>query len=130
QNEAAKAAVRLHDEVGFDIVQHVTYGCYWQPTGVSVLDVPLIWGPVGGGESAPPGLLADLSSKGRMLERARDMARWMGENSAAVRRTAARATIALATTQETQDRLERLGVNQIELFTSMGLTATELNTLA
>ena len=131
QREAARAARRLHAEVKFDLAHHVTYGCYWQPAGVVWLDdVPTIWGPVGGGETAPGALLGELAPKARLKERARDLARFLGERSGAVRRTARCATIGLAATRETADRMTRLGTRQVEVFTAMGLTAGDIDALA
>ena len=40
-----------HKEVGFDISHHVTFVKYWAPSCLAWLDIPFIWGPVGGGES-------------------------------------------------------------------------------
>lgn len=43
------AALRLHDQIGFDICHHLTYASDWMPAGVSRLQgVPFVWGPVGG----------------------------------------------------------------------------------
>jgi glycosyltransferase involved in cell wall biosynthesis len=131
QRQVAQAAQRLHDEVKFDVVHHVTYGCYWQPAGVAALpEVPMIWGPVGGGESAPKGLLSDLDLKGRVMERARDFVRWAGERRGSVRRSAARATLALATTRETAECMRAIGTRNVEVFTAMGLKGTEIDEFA
>ena len=46
-------AKRLHHSIRFDIVHHVTFVKYWIPSFLSRLPVPFVWGPVGGGESAP-----------------------------------------------------------------------------
>jgi hypothetical protein len=48
-----KIGKRLHEEVDFDIVHHVTFVNYWTPSFLTLLPVPFIWGPVGGGESSP-----------------------------------------------------------------------------
>src|SRR5690606_15992433 len=50
---AVRTVRRLHAEVGFDLAHHVTLAKYWAPSALSWLPVPLVWGPVGGGESAP-----------------------------------------------------------------------------
>lgn len=53
QIQAYFVAQRLHREIGFDVVHHVTFVKYSTPCFLSLLPVPLVWGPVGGGESAP-----------------------------------------------------------------------------
>ena len=47
------AARRIHRSVRFDLVHHVTFVKYWMPSFLAALPVPFVWGPVGGGESAP-----------------------------------------------------------------------------
>ena len=46
-------ARRLHRNGQFDLTHHLTFGKYWSPSFLSLLPIPFIWGPVGGGESAP-----------------------------------------------------------------------------
>lgn len=51
---AGRTARRLHREVEFDVVHHVTFANDWLPAGVSSLrGVPLVWGPVGGATRIP-----------------------------------------------------------------------------
>src|SRR3954469_1879701 len=70
----------LHDEVGFDVAQHITYVRYWTASRLVKLDsVPFIWGPVGGGESAPKAFKPGLGFKGRLIELVREAARKVAE---------------------------------------------------
>ena len=46
-------ARKLHAHIQFDLAHHVTFGKYWSPSLISLLPIPFVWGPVGGGESAP-----------------------------------------------------------------------------
>jgi glycosyltransferase involved in cell wall biosynthesis len=116
---------RLHRKVGFDLVHHVTYGRYWMPSFLALLPVPFIWGPVGGGESAPPAFWWSLSPGGKFLELARDLARKIGEYDPFVRHAARKATIALATTDQTADRLKRIGVRNVIVHPQFGMTHEE-----
>lgn len=50
QRRALAVAARLHDEAPFDVVHHVTYGSHRLPTLLGQLGIPLVWGPLGGGE--------------------------------------------------------------------------------
>ena len=38
---------KLHDIIGFDIVQHVTFVNDWIGSGVSLIRAPFVWGPIG-----------------------------------------------------------------------------------
>lgn len=53
QRTALRAAASLHARRPFDVVHHVTYASFRVPCHLHKLGVPLIWGPVGGGEGLP-----------------------------------------------------------------------------
>lgn len=44
---------RLTRFLSFDLIHHVTYGVYRTPSLLAFLDIPFIFGPVGGGETYP-----------------------------------------------------------------------------
>jgi len=92
--------------------------------------MPLVWGPVGGGESAPEAFRADFGYYGRAYEAARDLARWVGEHDPLVRRTARNCDLALATTEETAARLRKLGVKEVRLFSQVGLGDEDMDRLS
>ncbi len=124
-----RVAHRLHREVGFDIAQHVTFLTYSKPCLLATLPVPFIWGPVGGGESAPKAFRADFGLRGRIYEATRDLARWLGEHDPFVRLAARRGALALATTKETATRLRKLGAKDVRVFSSVGFGEEELDFL-
>jgi glycosyltransferase involved in cell wall biosynthesis len=129
QVSGARVARRLHREVGFDLAHHVTFVKYWAPSALGGLDVPYVWGPVGGGESAPPAFYASFSETGRRYEGQRDLARSLAERDPLVRRTARRAALAFATTEETRARMEAIGARNVEVRSGIGLTADEVTAL-
>ena len=55
QRQAAARALALDRRIDFDVVHHVTLAANWTRAGVTVVDKPLVWGPVGGGVE-PPGV--------------------------------------------------------------------------
>jgi glycosyltransferase involved in cell wall biosynthesis len=55
----------------FDYAMHLTFGSVWLPTFMHRLPVPFIWGPVGGGEAVPWGLISSLPLKDRFVQYAR-----------------------------------------------------------
>lgn len=123
-------AKKLHSEVGFDLVHHVTYVKYWSPSFLSLLPVPFIWGPVGGGESAPKAFWQDFSWRGKAYETLRDLARWFGEHDPFVRLTAQHSILTYSTTEDTAKRLHKIGATNVQIFPETSLPAEEITRLA
>lgn len=72
QRLAGRTAARLHADVRFDLAHHVTFANDWMPCGISSLDVPVIWGPVGGASRVPVSALRRwLGARGTATEIAR-----------------------------------------------------------
>lgn len=122
-------ARKLHRRLRFDIVHHVTFVNYWMPTFLALLPVPFIWGPVGGGESTPPGLRKSLSVRGKAYETLRDIARTLNELNPLVHITARKAAIALAATDQTAERLRLLGCKRVTVMSQLALPENELRPL-
>ncbi len=53
QRQLGREAARLHGTVNFDVAHHITFANDWMPCGIGRLDVPLVWGPVGGASAMP-----------------------------------------------------------------------------
>jgi len=125
--EHLRGVVReLHQKVRFDLVHHVTYGRYWSPSGLRVLDLPFIWGPVGAAETPPSAFVRELPLRYRLNESVRDGVRNFCERSAALRDTAAAATIAIGVTRESCAALQRLGAKRVERMPQLALTDEDL----
>jgi glycosyltransferase involved in cell wall biosynthesis len=120
----------LHQEVAFDLVHHVTYVKYWGPSFLALLEVPFIWGPVGGGESAPKAFWQDFGLRGKAYEILRNLARGFGELDPFVRLTAQRSVLARATTDDTAKRLRILGAKKVEVLSQLGLSKEEITQLS
>jgi glycosyltransferase involved in cell wall biosynthesis len=120
---------RLHEEIHFDLVHHVTYVKYFTPSFLAFLPIPFIWGPVGGGESAPKAFDLGISKKGLIYEFFRNTARRLGELDPFVHLTARRSRLAWATTEDTAKRLVRIGAKNVKVLTQVGLNEEELDTL-
>jgi len=121
---------QLHHTVRLDLTQHVTFGRYWGPTSLAHVSIPFVWGPVGGGESAPAPFLQDFSWRGRASEFLRDHVRRRGESTAPVRAALQNSALALAVTAETKSRLQSLGARRVELFSAMGLDRDDYDYLS
>jgi glycosyltransferase involved in cell wall biosynthesis len=123
-------ARRLHRVIRFDVVHHVTYVRYCSPSFLSLLPIPFVWGPVGGGECMPAAFRRDLPWTGQLYELFRDALRRLGEIDPFVHMTARRAVRAWATTPETADRMRKLGAAAVRLLPESGLSDEELIALA
>ena len=51
-----------------DYTMHLTFGSFWMPTFLPLLDVPFIWGPLGGGVGVPTSLLGSLPPRQRVVQ--------------------------------------------------------------
>jgi glycosyltransferase involved in cell wall biosynthesis len=123
------AGKRLHQQVKFDVVHHVTFVKYAMPSFMALLPVPFVWGPVGGGESAPSGFWWSFSLRGKVFEVLRTLACSLGELDPFVRVTAHRAAIGLATTRDTEARLQALGCKATVVFSQVALPRSEIEWL-
>ena len=122
-------AQALHRTIRFDLIHHITFVKYWIPSFLSLLPVPFIWGPVGGGETTPRSFRRSLRFKAKISEGVRDLARRLGEHDPFVASTTRRSTIALATTEETAARMTRLGAKDVQIFSQSGLPVEEIELL-
>jgi glycosyltransferase involved in cell wall biosynthesis len=130
QIQAYFVARRLHREIGFDVCHHVTFVKYSSPSFISFLPLPFVWGPVGGGESAPAPFWRDFSLRAKAYEWARTVVRWLGERDPFVGATARRSAVIRATTEDTAKRLRQMGGHQVEIGSAIGLSAGEIEQLA
>lgn len=61
-------AKRLHSAHHFDLVHHVTWVSFRQPSFMGLLGIPFIFGPVAGGDEIPRGYISDFSAKQKFVE--------------------------------------------------------------
>ncbi|MFE4105436.1 glycosyltransferase family 4 protein [Almyronema epifaneia] len=130
QIAAYRLGRRLQAKNNFDLVHHVTYVRYWSPSFLSLLPLPFVWGPVGGGEATPRGFWSALGKRGLAYELLREAIHRLSELDPFLRLTARRSAIAYATTADTARCLRRLGAQRVEVFSQLGLSTAELSALA
>ena len=106
----------------------------WEHTGspvsLSLLPIPFVWGPLGGGEVGPASFVRRFPLKERLNESLRDLVRRVGEGDPFVRLTAQRSSLALAKTNQTATRLRALGAVNVEVMSEAGLSQQELRRLS
>jgi glycosyltransferase involved in cell wall biosynthesis len=81
---------------------------------------------LGGGESIPPALAPTLSRSGARFEFTRNAARALAQLDPMTRATLRRANVILATTEETQRRVERFGPSRVLVETQLGMDDEQL----
>ncbi len=123
-------ARRLHREIGFDVVHHVSLQKYWMPSFLWRLPVPMVWGPVGGGESAPFSFWWGFSLRGKLYEALRSTARWLGERDPFLKLAARRSALVLATSEQSRARLEKLGPKRLSVCSGIALWEQDIARLA
>jgi len=126
QLQAYFVARQLLQQIDFDIIHHVTYVRYSSPSFLALLPVPFVWGPVGGGETAPKRFWQDFDLRGKFYEALRNFARFLGEYDPFVRMTARRSCIAYATTEATAHRLKAIGCRNVKVLSQVGLSSEEI----
>jgi len=119
----------LHRDLGFHLAHHVTFMIYWWPSFLALLPVPFVWGPVGGGESAPKALWGTCGPRGMAHEILREAFRWLGEHDPLVRLAARKSALALGTTRESAERIRALGAGNVTTLLQTALPAEELVSL-
>jgi glycosyltransferase involved in cell wall biosynthesis len=130
QIKAYFVARQLHNEVDLDLIHHVTYVRYSSPSFLTLLPIPFIWGPVGGGESAPKAFWKDFSMQGKVYEILRKLAHQLGEWDPFTRLTAQQSFLLRATTEDTAKRLYSMGAMNVQIFSESGLSQDEIDRLA
>jgi glycosyltransferase involved in cell wall biosynthesis len=105
QKAALHHARELHQRTKFDAVHHLTWGGVRAPTFLGSLGVPLIVGPLGGGETSPLALRGAFGLKAKVTEKIRDLSNATVTINPMVRRGLARAAVIFVKTPETQQLL-------------------------
>lgn len=112
---ARRRAVILSQDVTFDLAHHVTYASWRMGSPLAGLGIPWIWGPIGGGERFPWGLLGILSPVAAGFELFRELSTKISMLSLAVRRAVRDAALILPNNPETEHLLIKLGADPAKM---------------
>ncbi|HYI45238.1 MAG TPA: glycosyltransferase [Actinomycetota bacterium] len=108
QRAALKEARRLHERGPFDAAWHITIANAWLGSAGGRLGIPFVFGPVGGGVTAPWRIVRALGWRAVAFEVARITTRMMWRTFNPLARNALkRATLVIAQNKETRDWLPR-----------------------
>lgn len=120
---------KLVKEIDFDISHHVTICRYWMPSFLAMLPVPMVWGPVGGGELMPKTFYKILQFNHKMVEYFRAFALYSSRFDPFMRMTTKRAKIAVGSTKQTTDGMKVLGAKNTTLLSQVGISDSEIDRL-
>jgi glycosyltransferase involved in cell wall biosynthesis len=120
---------KIHRRTPFDIIHHVTFGRYWMPSWLSLLDAAFVFGPVGGGEDTPSGLRSGASWAGRMADVIRSVAKRMSALNPVLGYSLHRSrSVVVAATDETARKLRSLGVTHCYIVPQCALDKNQMAT--
>jgi glycosyltransferase involved in cell wall biosynthesis len=126
QKSARAVIERLHGVHQYDLMHHVTFAGFRYPVAVWGHQVPCIWGPVGGIESIPAGLLPWRHPGSLIREVLRNASNLLQATPVHLLPRRARATtLLLASTARMQQTFARLGA-QSRLMPTIGLNPAEM----
>jgi len=110
QAGVVNVANRLHAEIGFDVVHHVTLTAWRMPPRVWRMPVPFVWGPVGGTAEVPKQFSSQLSLTARCFELARKLHTALGIRTSGFKKCLRETSVLLAANEETKNFFVRQGV--------------------
>lgn len=122
-------ARRLHRNIEFDLVHHLTLGSFWFPSFLALLPVPFVWGPVGAGLAARRIFWKEFSLRGKVNEWLRAVALSLVRLDPIRSQTEDKACAILAVSPVTASELRLRNQHKVSLFTQVGIDASEFDEL-
>ena len=99
---------RLHKQEKFDFCHHLTFSPFYQPPILSLLPIPFIWGPLGGGEKLPAKFLPLFRKKHAFREFVRVLIRRSALFNPFIWYAMSKAKLLIASTRETYNTIPRI----------------------
>ena len=123
QWKAYKTAAKLHKAMKFDMVHHITFGSLQMGSFMHKLDIPLVFGPAGGGQMAPVAFKEYFGDGWRTEERRRRASGLLLKFNPACRTMMKKAAVVLVDNEETLQVAESNGAGNVKLELDVGLPA-------
>ena len=130
QKKVVVCASQLHDKHHFDICHHITYASFKYPTQLYQLGIPLIVGPVGGGEVTPESCKQTYGLKERIFEFIHDLQIKLTIHKRQFTRMCENAAILLTTTQETYDCIPDAYKSKSKIMQTIGVAKSEIERIS
>jgi len=122
-----RCARALDREHNFDVVHHLTFASSWIPSGLSPLNKPFVWGPVGQHPRVPDRFLLASDLKLRLAELVKSLVRrFLPACDPFMRRTLRSADCILSLGQEGRGKLRSVDDRPVESMLACGAPVPEL----
>ena len=122
QNQALKVAKKILKNEHFDLVHHITYATCILPTKMHKLNLPFLYGPVGGGENIPSIIKYPMKISNRITEIIRACVKFFFRLTPNFKKTIKKASLILTTTEETKLIIPKKYQKKVEIFQGIGLS--------
>jgi len=126
QRGAFRAARRLVQKTQYDLVHHLTFGIFRQPSLMGRLGLPFVLGPLGGGESIPPALRASFPRRRRLTEFVREAINHLAGLNPSVRSMYRQAALIFCRTEGTQSFIPLSSRQKTHLHRDIGIDMLRL----
>jgi len=103
--QSLEVAHKLTSVKQFDAVHHITYSSWRVPSPLWRLELPFVWGPVGGAAEFPSRFLGKLSLRSAMFEVARNFSNRQALRTRAMRDCIRNSSAVVVSNKETFDKL-------------------------
>jgi glycosyltransferase involved in cell wall biosynthesis len=104
-HQSLEIARKLAAQQRFDLAHHVTYSSWRVPSPLWQLDLPFVWGPVGGAAVYPLHLLGRLATRSVVFELVRGLSNLNASYSRSLRSCVRNSDAVVASNKETFDKL-------------------------
>ncbi len=121
QRLAFELVRELHAREHFDVVHQISVCTFREPGYGWQLDVPFVWGPMGGTQNFPTSFLSMLPPKEAVKEGMRTVGNWVALRKPRVREAAQQSATVIAANTTNQRDLERVFDREVELLLETGL---------
>lgn len=123
QRQAVVAARRLCEHEDIDIVHHVTWGSLNAGSFMWKLGKPFIFGPVGGGQTAPHAFARYIEGYWRFEFVRSIYVKWVVRWRYHIRKTVQAAAVVLAANEDTRRQAVCLKARRVEMMSDVGISA-------
>lgn len=110
----------------YDIVQHITFGVFRQPSYLYKFKKPFVFGPLGGGEKMPKSILKEFPIKYRVVEYVRDCLNNFSLKRPALKKCFKNSSLIFARTIETQNIIPNTFKPKTKVKIDIGLYDNEI----
>lgn len=120
QRAVLREARQQHRKQNFDVVHHLSWGTISAPPLLWRLPVPFVWGPIGGGQTAPAAFRRYFGSQWNR-EVLRTLRVRVATRLPGLRQAVRESALILSTNPETTHALTAAGARQVHFFPNIGV---------